>query len=265
MSEKAIGRNGGTKMYVNEYGDSSRPKIILLHPMEITGEELYGLFLPHLRGEYCVIAPDQGGHGRSGRYVSLEDEADTLRNYLLGKGYKDIKLLYGASMGGSVAYELMKDPAFNFEKIWFDGVTFKESADLMYRMMTKMFIKKLRQVKEDSDAMPESLMKKFGPEFAPIMLKNFAKLTEEDIVPICYACTHREMVPLPKELQMRTHLDWGSKELDLKPSRKGVKKYLPYAEKVIRKGYNHCEYMASHTKEYIEEVEKFIVRPLLGK
>ncbi|MCR4946419.1 MAG: hypothetical protein K5929_05675 [Lachnospiraceae bacterium] len=27
---------------------------------------------------------------------------------------------------------------------------------------------------------------------------------------------------------------------------------------VIRKGYPHCGYMAAHTKEYVEEMERFI-------
>ncbi|SDJ28654.1 hypothetical protein [Streptococcus equinus] len=52
-------------MYFHEFGDFSLPKIVLLAPMMISGENLYHLVKPYLKGEYCIIAPDQGGTRKS--------------------------------------------------------------------------------------------------------------------------------------------------------------------------------------------------------
>ena len=47
-------------MYINEYGDTKNPKIILLAPMMVSGSDLYELMSPHLKGEYFIIAPEAG-------------------------------------------------------------------------------------------------------------------------------------------------------------------------------------------------------------
>lgn len=56
----------------------------------------------------------------------------------------------------------------------------------------------------------------------------------------------------------KLHLDFGEKDFDLRYSRKTIPVYMPGAELVIRSGYKHCGYMAAHTKEYAEEIERFI-------
>ena len=47
-------------MYIHEYGSPDLPTVILLHPMEVTGEDLYNIMSPHLKGQYHIISPDQG-------------------------------------------------------------------------------------------------------------------------------------------------------------------------------------------------------------
>ena len=42
-------------------------------------------------------------------------------------------------------------------------------------------------------------------------------------------------------------------------SKKAFRKYLPDVVPVIRKGYPHCGYMSVHQKEYVTELEEFIV------
>ena len=48
-------------MYINEYGNPNNPKLILLAPMMISGANLHDLMSPYLKGDYFIIAPDQGG------------------------------------------------------------------------------------------------------------------------------------------------------------------------------------------------------------
>ena len=45
-------------------------------------------------------------------------------------------------------------------------------------------------------------------------------------------------------------------------SKKTIPVYMPNAELVLRHGYQHCGYMAAHPKEYVEEIEQFIRRPV---
>ena len=244
-------------MYINEYGDSSLPKIILLHPMELTGTELYERFAAHLKEEYCVIAPDQGGHGRSGPYISLKDELTVLKGYLLEKGYTKIRLLYGASMGAAAAYELLKDPAFYFEGVWLDGGAFAKKAPFMNWMMRTMFLRKARQLKRNPAAPARRLASLYGEETADMMKQNFMRLSTDDIIRICEVCSFRVLEELPTELQKNIHIEWGEADPDYRISRRALPAYFPQAEVVIRKSYGHCGYMTFHTKEYVEEMERF--------
>ena len=47
-------------MYINEFGSKDKPVIILLAPMMVSGQDLYNLISPYLKGEYRIISPDQG-------------------------------------------------------------------------------------------------------------------------------------------------------------------------------------------------------------
>ena len=83
-------------MYINEFGSKDKPVIILLAPMMVSGQDLYNLMSPYLKGEYRIISPDQGGHGSAEAYVSADDEYQQLKQFLEKQGIKKIKLVYGA-------------------------------------------------------------------------------------------------------------------------------------------------------------------------
>ena len=247
-------------MYINDYGEKDKPLVILLAPMMVSGTDLYELIHPYLKGEYHIIAPDQGGHGKAGGYESADEEYRQLKSYLLENGYQTIKLLYGASLGVAVAYRLFMDSDFNVEHAWFDGVALNKSAgfmDVMMRRLSKSKKKKLAKTKTEAS---QSLVKMYGYDFARMMTKNFERITDIDIDDICYACCHYDLKPFTAEQQEKLHLEYGEKDFDLGLSKKALVKYLPNVHPVIRKGYPHCGYMAANQKEYVEEMEAFIGR-----
>ena len=254
---KAIG-NTTKEIYVHEYGDPSDPLIVLLAPMLLSGEDIYNIVSPHLKGKYFIIAPDQGGHGNAGRYVSAESEYRELKKYLISKGYTDIKLLYGASLGVAIAYRLLGNKDFNIEKVWFDGVALNKNAAFAESFMKNLFRRRKKMLaKTHAEASP-NLVKTYGYDFAKKMTSNFARITLYDIDNICYACCHYDLRPFSADQQKRLHLEYGSKDFDLRLSKKAIRKYLPDTATVIRDGYPHCGYMAAHTAEYVEEMEKWI-------
>lgn len=120
-------------MYVNEYGKADDPVIILLAPMMVSGSDLYELMSPYFSRKYHIIAPDQGGHGKAGAYVSADEEYECLKRYLIEKEIRDIKLVYGASLGVAVAYRLFSDTDFRVEHAWFDGVALAKNAGFAER------------------------------------------------------------------------------------------------------------------------------------
>ena len=247
-------------MYVNEYGSRQDPTIILLAPMMVSGSDLYDLMKPYLKGSYHIVAPDQGGHGKAGAYLSSQQEYTELKKYLLESGCKDIALIYGASLGIAVGYRLFLDPDFHVSRAWFDGVALHPNARFAEVMMKKLFrSRKKKLAKTPVEASP-SLVKMYGYDFAKMMTKNFAQISVPDIDAICQACCHYDLRKLTEEEQQKLHLDFGEKDPDWRYTKKTFPIYMPQAELKIRPGYSHCGYMAAETKAYVEEVEAFMNR-----
>lgn len=249
-------------MYINEYGKREDPVIVLLAPMMVSGSDLYRLMKPYITGKYHVIAPDQGGHGRAGSYLSAEAEYKTLKEYLLETGCTRIALVYGASLGVAVGYRLFLDPAFRVDSAWFDGVALARHASFAEWFMKRLFRKRKKKLESSpADASP-SLVKMYGMDFAKMMTQNFARINIDDIDHICHACCHYDLRVLTDDRQRRLHLDFGQKDFDWKYSRKTIPVYMPGAELVIRPGYPHCGYMAAEPKAYVEQMEAFMRRTI---
>lgn len=245
-------------MYINEYGNKEYPVVILLAPMMVSGSDLYELLSPYFTKAYHIIAPDQGGHGKSGAYVSADEEYDCLKKYLMEKGIRDIKLAYGASLGVAVAYRLFLDSDFKVERAWFDGVALAENAGFAEWFMKKLFRNRKKKLEKTHVEASESLVKMYGYDFAKMMTRNFERITPEDIDAICHACCHYNLRKLTDAEQKKLHLDFGEKDFDLKYSKKSIPVYMPKADMKIRKGYAHCGYMADKTEEYVKEIEKIM-------
>jgi pimeloyl-ACP methyl ester carboxylesterase len=163
-------------MFVHEYGRKADPLVLLLAPMMVTGEELYQLMQPYFKGNYHFIAPDQGGHGKSGVYISADEEYKVLKRFLLDAGYTEIELVYGASLGVALGYRLFLDPDFKVRRAWFDGVALSQNARFPEWFMKKMFrSRKKKLAKTKLEASP-SLVQMYGYEFARMMTKNFERM-----------------------------------------------------------------------------------------
>ncbi len=247
-------------MYVNEYGDPKLPKWLMLHPLGLTGENIYDMCHGYLSGEYCILSPDQGGHGRSGPYISLEDEKNTLTEYLLERGYTDLLIVSGSSMGTILVYEMLKDDRFHIGNAWFESGLFKKNAPAVQFVMKRMFFGMWDSFQKDPESLSERHVKLYGEEYAKVMRDNFLRLTKTDISRISVAFSHRKMVKLPVDVQKRIHLDWGDEDILERLSRRDIPRWFPESEVTVRKGYGHCSYMAFHTGEYMAEIEKFIRR-----
>lgn len=245
-------------MFVHEYGNPDDPTVILLAPMMMSGEDIYHMMSPHFANSYHIIAPDQGGHGDAGAYVSADDECAQLKHYLVKQGITDIELVYGSSLGVAVGWRLFLDNGFNIHHAWFDGVLFRESAPLFEFAFRTMFKQKKRSLSKHSVEASKGLEDKYGHERAVMMTRNFNRITESDIDAICHTCCNYPLAKLTPDQQARLHLDYGSKDPTFRQSRRGIATCMPNVGITIRKGYPHCGYVASHTAEYVREIEEFI-------
>ena len=90
-------------MTIYEYGDRSKPHILLIHGMWMIHEMMLP-YVDKLRDDYHIIAPDLTGHGSdTGRFESAQKEASEIVDWLVQNQMTELALVFGASLGGVIA------------------------------------------------------------------------------------------------------------------------------------------------------------------
>ena len=242
-------------MVIHTYGDPGDPVVILLHPMLITGEQMYEMLGTKLKGNYFFISPDQGGHGDDkDDYVSPDKDAEELYRYLKENGYTDIALLFTASMGGVPAMQLLSKEDLHFRSVHIDGTPLAKLDPVTALIMQLLYQKYRKQAIKDPSKVAAALGKQYGEEAGRKMAEQFAKLSAKSVWRIVKYCTIGSAVPLSDELCSRMTFEWGEKEIDAKGGRPLAEKMYPSSKVIIRKDWDHCEYMAKNRQQYADEL-----------
>lgn len=204
-------------MVIHEYGDSSLPKIVLLHPML----------------------------------------ADALSAYLKKKGYTELALLMGASLGGLVGMYLLAQGEISCKTVVFEGVPLYENAWLTGKVMKFGFLKKHRKaVRMPLDAVKQSMTARYGV-FGDAMAENFIRMSEKSLVNVVKDCTDFPFPPLPEAVQRRIFIEVGSKDMNCKQN-STILKHYPGIHIQVREGYGHCMYLSEHYAEYGKLLESYM-------
>lgn len=244
-------------MVIKEYGDSSLPKVILLHPMLADGSCMLRL-TESMEGKYCFIVPDLSGQGEdTGEYETAQKEVRTLTDYLKGRDYCTIELIMGVSLGGVVGMYMLANQEIRYKTAVFDGVPMYENARLIYRFMKLGFLKKHRKAKKmPLEEVKRVMTKRYGI-FGDRMGEAFVRMSEKSIVAIVRECSDFAFPPLSKEMQKRIFIEVGSKDINYRQN-KTILKYYPEVHIKVREGYGHCRYMSEHYEEYGKLLENYM-------
>lgn len=96
-------------MTIYEYGDRSKPHILLIHGMWMIHEMMLP-YVDKLRDDYHIIAPDLTGHGSdTGRFESAQKEASEIVDWLVQNQMTELALVFGASLGGVIAMDVISN------------------------------------------------------------------------------------------------------------------------------------------------------------
>lgn len=246
-------------MVIHEYGDSSLPKIVLLHPM-LADARCMRRLTESMEGAYCAIIPDLSGQGEdAGEYGNAREEADTLSDHLREKGYTELELLMGASLGGLVGMYLLAQGNISCRTAVFEGVPLYENAWMICKFMKFGFLKKHRKaIRMPLDEVKKSMSARYGV-FGDAMAENFVKMSEKSLVNVVKDCCDFPFPPLSEAVQRRIFIEVGSKDMNCKQNATILKHY-PSIHIQVREGYRHCMYLSEHYAEYGTLMERYMSR-----
>lgn len=246
-------------MKMHRYGEQTLPKILMIHPMISSHHGVKECLADNMGEGYCYLLPDLSGHGASeGDFISAAAEAESIKNYLVENDMTDVALLFGASLGAVVAFELLAYKELKFGHIWLEGVSFYEHSPLINAILSKVFLKKHKKAQSDPDLCRERMIAQYGDKSGPVMASNFMKMSEQTIRGSVRACAFVNLPSLRKEQQQRLVVSFGSKDFDYKKAKKVFPKRYPYGTIKVWEGYGHCAYITAHAEEYAEQLADFI-------
>ena len=98
------------KMNILDLNSNQQETILLIHPMLSSAQGMKSLTADQMGQEFRYIIPDLSAHGQSTStiYESALKESQMIYEYLKDHHIKDLRLAFGASLGGVVLLKLLK-------------------------------------------------------------------------------------------------------------------------------------------------------------
>lgn len=244
-------------MTIYEYGDRSKPHILLIHGMWMIHEMMLP-YVDKLRDDYHIIAPDLTGHGSdTGRFESAQKEASEIVDWLVQNQMTELALVFGASLGGVIAMDVISN-----ETVLHTHCAVMEGASLtrvrgvewLFRAMFCAMKKHPETIANMYASLPE-----LDEDAGRMLSDTMARTDKEMLSNLVHSCNSYsfETRLLSPELQRHLFFEFGSKDSHL-VCQKSIKKYYPGAKIITRKGYGHCEYMFTHSNQYAELLKSYM-------
>lgn len=242
-------------MVIHTYGKPDSPVVLLLHPMLVSGELMAEHLGKRLQGDFCLIAPDQGGHGADGgEFLSAQQEAAELHRYLTVQGILEIRLLCAASLGGVTAMELMKLGGLHFGAVHLDGVPLAKLGGVQAMMAPTIYLRAWKKAKENPAEVAGMLSRMYGAEMGKSMADQLGAMSENSVRRILKACLDGCAAPLEPGLYDHLTFEWGEKEANLRKGKPLAEKLYPRVKIIVRPGLGHCEYLGREPEAYAKEL-----------
>ena len=130
----------GCSMNICEFGDRSRPHILYIPGLFMSGSCLESIALKLPQFHFVCVTLD--GYDRSGEELEgLEQECSKLIGQLKERGFLDFELVMGMSFGTIFAVELARSSELTIQKIFLDGaVNFYTSGASFFERMAMNYI-----------------------------------------------------------------------------------------------------------------------------
>ena len=109
-------------MRIYEYGKENPECILLIHPSLVTWD-YFECVIPLLEKQHHLLLPALPGYDLNddSEFSSVEQIASKLADEILKKGIKELKAIYGCSMGGSIALRMAADGKLKAKNYIMDG------------------------------------------------------------------------------------------------------------------------------------------------
>lgn len=254
-------------MKFHEFGDKSKPHIMMIHG----GGNAWWNYLRQARAlssNYHVILPTLDGHGEEYQtsYISTEDSAEKLLQYIDTYCNGQLFCLCGVSLGGQIVMEIMSQRPNITQKAIIDGsLCYPNPVMAKYCILMVKLFGGMMFGKTSSKWMLAMLRRwlpkmQFPKEIEDYYIQDMPRLRKETLYTIyrTYMAEYRlkENISNTKAQVMYWY---GSREMSsVKKSAQMFKQLVPTCEIYEAKGYNHGYLAVYLPEEWLKVAKTFL-------
>lgn len=249
-------------MIFHESGQAGKPVAVFIHGCFQPWESM----LPIIRAfedDYRVIIPALNGHTAECKsdFISLEKEAEEIESHILNNYSQNVALLCGLSMGGAIAYNILKNKRLKVQNAVLDGAPLVSSGRFLTKIMAKNYIEIARKSRARDKKTLENFSKNFLPEkYLQPFLSFVDKSEDKSIENVLYSVGEgrfTESLNLEGTKLLYLHGTKANESL-AKKSAKLIAKHYPEATVVCFKGDRHIQCAIYEPDDWAEVVKDFI-------
>lgn len=191
-------------MNILDLNSNQKETILLIHPMLSSAQGMKSLIADQMGQEFRYIIPDLSAHGQSTStiYESALKESQMIYEYLKDHHIKDLRLAFGASLGGVVLLQLLNHKDIKFGKLVFEGVSLWTKSPLLDVFTRYLLLKKHRKAIRNRDLAVHKMVSLYG-EKGEMMADSFIAMDEESIKHISHDCAFVALPNLTLEEQKK--------------------------------------------------------------
>ena len=248
-------------MRFHTFGNESGKVIVLIHGM-LNPWQIWQDVANAFSEEYYVVIPELDAHtqGEASDFISVEDEARKIHDYLIQNFGGKLYMICGLSMGGRIAATLAGMQDISTEYLILDGAPLLPMPKIMIRFMTGSYIKIIQKSRKRDPKVLESFKRDFLPER---YLEDFLKLADymdeqsiKNILSSVFSVFEFKRYDDSCKI-LFMHGTKGNESVSKKAAIK-MKEVNPQTQIRCYNGYAHAQLLSFEQLKWIDEVKGFL-------
>ena len=250
-------------MKFHTFGNDDGKTILLIHGM-LNPWQIWKDVSDAFADEYYVVIPELDAHtqGETSEFLSVEDEAAKICDYLIENGKEKLYMICGLSMGGRISATLAGMPQITVENLILDGAPLLSMPKIMIGFMAKSYAKIIEKSKNRDPKVIESFKKDFLPERYLNDYFALADYMNEQSIKNAFNSVFSKFEFRKYDASCNIlfmHGTKGNESVSKKAAIK-MKEVNPQTEIRCFEGYAHAQLLSFETSKWIKEVKNFLGR-----
>ena len=245
-------------MEFHTFGNKNNKAVVLIHGV-LTPWQIWERHIEVLKENYYVIVPALDGHieEHESEFVSIENEAQQIEEFLIKENIEDVFALCGLSMGGVIAYKIFERQNIRIDDLIMDGAPLMKMSFIAEKAMTAAYKSIIHKSKKRDRKTLENFKKDFLPErYLEIFLKFADTMTDSTIKNMLHSVCSGDFTPVEGQVCTKILYIHGTKgnEVYSKKSAQKMKTHYPDMEIKCFDGYKHAELAVYEPDKWLDTV-----------